>query len=331
MGHRSIVLLATVLLGGCAHKLPVDDATAFRTLATANRDSFQALAKSENDSVTTFVSRRLEEGAGDVSYVGCKLAPVGDEAKQPCTVVWAPKSGKGFELRPTAPATRALIGALAGYGDQMATLAEAKDVTQAQASVDGVATSIKALGTAVGLGPIAGVIVDATSWLGKGRIVDKRRRALLAAAEKADKAVQLTSVRMGEIAVRLRDNLSVTANSRITDAYLRVGEAKAAIATTAADSLNDAGSEAATDATPATAASAAGPSPMATAFAELVQATQDFQAARNLSVDYSSLGTAHTKLIRALRDPKRSTAEALADLKTFLTLLKAAENATKGK
>lgn len=331
MGRSSIVLLVAVLLAGCAHKLPVDDATAFRTLATANRDSFQALAKSENDSVTTFVSRRLQEGIGEVSYVGCKLAPVGDEAKQPCTVVWADKVGKRFELRPTAPATRELIGALAGYGDQMATLAEAKDVTQAQASIDGVATSIKALGTAVGLGPIAGVIVDAASWLEKGRMVDKRRRALLAAAEKADEAVQLASVKMGEIAVRLRDNLSVTANSRITDAYLRVGDAKAAIAAAAADSQDGVSSEAATEVTLAAVAPAAGPSLMANALAELVQATQDFQAARGLAVDYSSLGTAHTKLIEALRDPKRSTAEALADLKTFLTLLKAAETATKGK
>lgn len=117
--------------GGCAHKLPIDDAVAFRTLATANRDSFRALAKSANESLITFVSRRLQEGAGEVSYVGCKLAPIGDEAKQACTVVWTPKLGKGLELRPTAPATRALIGALADYGDQMATLAEAKDVTQA--------------------------------------------------------------------------------------------------------------------------------------------------------------------------------------------------------
>lgn len=331
MDHRSILLLAALLLGGCAHKLPVDDATAFRTLATANRDSFQALAKSENDSVTTFVSRRLEEGKGEVAYVGCKLEPTGDEAKQPCAVLWSPKTGQPIELRPTAPATRALIGALAGYGDQMATLAEAEDVTQAQASVEGVATSIKALGTAVGLGPIAGVIVDAASWLGKGRMVDKRRRALLAAAEKADPAVQLASRRMGEIAVRLRDNLSVTAHSRISDAYLQLSESKAPNATAVADGQETSRSEANAGPPQESDTIAAGPSPTASAFAELLLATQDFQAARDLSVDYSSLGTAHTKLIRALRDPTRSTAEALADMKTFLTLLKAAETATKGK
>lgn len=318
MRNGSFGLICAFLLTGCAHQLPKNDAIAFQTLATANRDSFQALAQSESDSVTTFVSRRLEEGVGAISYKNCDKTPV-EGGSLPCTAVWTPKIGKPIELRPTAAKTRALIGGLAGYGEQMATLAKAEDVTELQSSADGVATSIKALGTALGMGPLANVIIDAAAWIGKRRMIEKRRSALLEAAREADPSVQLAARRLGEISTLLRGNLTDTAHSRITDAHLAIGANKAASSRAAAKS--DAGGELAPRA----------PVSTAEALTELVQATQDLEAARDLSTDYSALGVAHDKLVKALANPKQSTAHVLADVKTFLTLLKAAETATKGK
>lgn len=312
MRMRSLVLAAATLVGGCAHNLATDEATAFKTLANANRDSFRSLATSESDAVTVFVRHRLEEGNGSVAYQNCKLAPPPAEVALPCVVVWTSPLGRKIELHPTAANTRALIGALADYSDEMAALAEAKDVTEAQSATEGVGTAVKALATAAGAGPIASVIVDAALWVEKGRMIDKRRRALLQAAEKANPAVQRVATLMHDIGERLRSNLQFTADSRLSDAALEIGAANVAPVPVGKPANDLQGVRGA-------------------AFADMVQAEQDLQAARDLNTDFGALSRAHTTLIAALRDPKRSTADALADLKTFLGLLKAAETATKGK
>lgn len=283
---------------GCAHRLPSDEATAFKTLASANRDSFEALAKTEDQSVKMFAQRRVIEGNGFLAPEGCHQS----KPEETCVLVWNPSSGAGFRLEPTAANTRALIGALAAYGDQMATLAEAKDVTEAQGSLDGVSTAVKGLMTAAGITAIGPVILDAAIWFQKGQMIDKRRRALLQAAETADPAVQRAAKRMGEITGHLRDNLMMTSGERIADASLATApgpENKAPAAERRA------------------------------ALADMIQAAQDLQSARQLSTDYSSLATGHTKLISALKDPRRRTSEAISDLKTFLSLLEAAKAAAK--
>jgi hypothetical protein len=310
MRYRALGLIALVALSGCAHKLPSDEALAFKTLASANKDSFQALATSEHDAVSLYVARQLQVDKGKVAYVNCGLIAPAD-AQTPCAVIWTPPSGDPIELRPTAANSRALIGALASYGEQMATLAEAKDITEAQSSADGVTTSIKALATAVGFGPIAAVAIDGASWAHKTAIVNNRRRALLQAAEKADPAVELAAQRMKAIATRLKNNLVLTASTRLSDASLAIAAEQELLRKKAPGKPGD-------------------PKIIAASTAEMVKAANDLQAGRDLSTDYSALRSAHAKLISALKKPKGSTAEALADIKTFLTLLKAADTATKG-
>jgi hypothetical protein len=296
---RTVSTLPLLLFtAGCVHQLPSDEATAFKTLASANRDSFEALAKTEDQSVKMFAQRRVVEGNGFLAPEGCHQA----KPEETCALVWHPSSGVGFRLEPTAANTRALIGAIADYGDQMATLAEAKDVTDAQGSLDGVSTAVKGLMTAVGIPAIGAVVVDAAIWLQKGRMVDKRRRALLQAAETADPAVQLAAKRMGEITGHLRGNLMMTAGERIADASLATAPGP--------ENKTAAGERRA-------------------ALADMIQAAQDLQSARELSTDYSSLATAHSKLVTALRDPRRRTSEVISDLKTFLSLLESAKAAAK--
>lgn len=295
MKSTVLSLSLAVLLSGCAHQLPTDQATAFKTLAAANRDSFQNLAAAEDESVRMFVQREVLSGNGAVRPTGCGLA-ITDKN---CVLVWESTRGTKIELAPTAANTRAVIGALADYGDQMATLAEAEDVATAQASVEGVSTAVKGLATAVGLGPIAGVFIDAATWAGKAQIIDKRRRALLQAARTANPAVQAAATRMQQISAHLQSNLTVTARSRIDTANLTLRDA------------------------------ASSKEQRIAAFADMTDAAQDLQSARDLSTDYRPLGTAHNKLIAALEDPKRRTSEAIADLKTFLSLLEAAKAANK--
>ena len=298
MKRTMLTLPLLLFAAGCAHQLPSDEATAFKTLASANRDSFEALAKTEDQSVKMFAQRRVIDGNGFLAPQGCHQA----KPEETCVLVWNTSSGVDLRLEPTAAKTRALIGALADYGEQMATLAEAKDVTEAQGSLDGVSTAVKGLMTVVGIPAIGGVVVDAATWFQKGRMIDKRRRALLQAAQTADPAVQLAATRMGEIIKHLRNNLMMTAGERIADASLAAAP----------------GSE---NKTPAGEKRAA--------LADMIQAAQDLQSARDLSTDYSSLATAHSKLVTALRDPRRRTSEVISDLKTFLSLLEAAKAAAK--
>jgi hypothetical protein len=306
MSSRIVALLVALAIGGCAHSLPTDQAEAFRTLATANRDSFGALGKQESEAVSALIMREAAAGRGVVSSEHCDLAPRDADRGKPCALVWKDaRSGAEVTLRPTAANARAVIGALSVYGDQMATLAEAQDIAQAQASVASVGKAVNGLFAAVGVPPIGAVVVDALAAIQKSRLVDQRREVLLVAAERADPAVALASDRMTEISRRLQSNLTIAASKRLSDAELAYRAPVAGETAAAAQARRTA------------------------ALAEMVKGSNDLQAARDLATDYSALADAHRKLIAALRRPEGSTADAIADLKTFLGLLKAAEGAVK--
>lgn len=278
-----------LLLSGCG-TLPAGEAGAFRTLASANRDSFTGLSQRESDLVNAIA---LSQPTASVERENCDLGGTGT-----CALVVELADGGRFILSPTAPETRALIGGLATYGDSMAELAEAKDVDAAQDAAAKAGASVKGLAAMVpGAPSIIGPVIDGIVWGAGQGMVQKRRRALLAAAEKADPAVQLAARRMGEISGRLRSNLERASVMKLDAAW------------------------AAWQRAPDEATRAARFQAMATAAAEL-------NTARQIPIDYSALAQGHARLVEALRG-NGGLGAALGELQTFVGILNAVRTAAE--
>ncbi len=327
MFSRVMFAVSALALAGCATALPTGEATVFQKLASADRDAFDGLARAESDAVTGFATDHYQTGV--LAPADCRDGP----ASKPCAITFTLSPAPPLRLEQTAPQTRALIGALADYGDRMAVLATAKDITDAQGAAAGAGSAVKALAAAAGAPAIVGVVVDAAVWAEKNALVNARRQALLQAATAADPAVGKAASRMGAIAEHLKSNLQTISASRIDQAQL---DLVAARQDQAADRAQLAAMGPPKDAAAALVRSqtlaqldrhdAAGRA----AVAAMIQAGHDLQAARGLSTDFSALATAHQKLVAALKDPHPSLSEALGDLNTFLALLKQAQAATKG-
>lgn len=284
---RLWIVSAALLLSACG-TLPAPEAGAFRALSAADRDAFAALAQKESDTVNAIV---LDRPSGSLERNNCDLGGQGA-----CELLVAFPDGAQFRLSPTAPETRALIGALAAYGDSMASLAEAKDVKAAQDAAGKAGGSVKGLIALVpGAPSVAGPIVDGIVWAGAQGLVQKRRVALRQAAGKADPAVRLAAERMGAISARLRSNLERAAVMKLDAAW-------------------EAWQRAPDDAT------------RKAKFAAVTAAAADLNAARQIRTDYSALADGHGRLVEALNgngDP----AAAMGQLESFVGILTAARTA----
>ena len=273
-----------MVLAGCG-TLPAEEAGAFRTLASADRDAFTALAQRESDTVNAIA---LSRPLSSVERENCGIGKTG-----PCALVVDLGNGGKLSLSPTAPETRALIGALADYGTSMAELAEAKDVAAAQEAAGKAGGSVKGLIALVpGAPTVVGPIIDGIVWGAGQGLVQKRRQALLAAAEKADPAVQLAATRMGAISTRLRSNLERASVMKLDAAWEAWQRAPDQPTRTAA-------------------------------FQAMTAAAADVNAARQIRIEYSALAQGHARLVAALRG-NGDIAAALGELETFVGILAAA-------
>lgn len=276
-----------LVLAGCG-TLPAQEAGAFRTLAAADRDAFAALAQRESDTVNAIA---LSRPLSSVERENCDIGGTGA-----CALVVDLGNGAKLSLSPTAPETRALIGALADYGTSMAELAEARDVAAAQEAAGKAGGSVKGLIALVpGAPTIVGPIIDGIVWGAGQGLVQKRRQALLAAAEKADPAVQLAARRMGAISSRLRSNLERASVMKLDAAWEAWQRAPDEPSRTAA-------------------------------FQAMNAAAADVNAARQIRIDYSALAQGHSRLVEALRGDG-DIAAALGELQTFVGILTAARTA----
>lgn len=276
-----------LVLTGCG-TLPAEEAGAFRTLAGADRDAFVGLAQRESDVVNAIA---LSQPSASVERENCDIGGTGA-----CVLVVELSGGGKLALSPTAPETRALIGALADYGTSMAELAEAKDVAAAQEAAGKAGGSVKGLIALVpGAPTVVGPIIDGIVWGAGQALVQKRRQALLAAAEKADPAVQLAATRMGAISLRLRSNLERASVIKLDAAWEAWQRAPDEATRTAR-------------------------------FQAMTAAAADLNAARQIRIDYGALAQGHARLVTALRGNGDISA-ALGELQTFVGILAAARTA----
>lgn len=278
-----------LILAGCA-TLPADEAGAFRTLSSADRDAFTALGKQESDVVNAIMLARDD---GSLERDNCDLGGSGA-----CELVLQFPREPEWRLGPTAPETRALIGALAAYGDSMATLAEAADVTAAQEAAGKAGGSVKNLVNLVpGAPSVVGPVIDGIVWASNQGMVQKRRSALRQAAEKADPAVKLAAERMEAISARLRSNLERAAVRKLDAAWEAWQRAP----------------DAAT---------------RQQKYMAVTAAAAELNTARQVRTDYSALADGHHKLVQALNGAGDPVA-AMGELETFIGILSAARAAAE--
>jgi hypothetical protein len=230
--------------------------------------------------------------------------------------------------------TRALIGAIARYGDQMAELAEAEDLKTAQNKAEAAGGAVKALTIAAGLPAIAGPIIDAGLFAVKQNMVAKRRRALLVNALAAKPAIAAAADAMAPIAESLRNNMMTYSEANLRDLDLRIGESFAQEAKFEKQ-VKSLETRAARGNAAAIAALALATERLEDVRARrrgevtlLLQSARGFNSARGLNADFSVLNRAHDQLIKKLQNPKGSTENVLADINTFLTILDAMVSAS---
>lgn len=335
---------ACLALSACAG-LPAKEAGVFRTYAAADRDAFVGVAAAERTAVVEVVSETAATGDIPLTFENCNVAETNDSG-DPCIAVYATPSEVGVARTPSserdvlklsqaAPKTRALIGALADYGEEMATLAEAADIAEAKTQTAAVGTAVTGLLSAVGAPPVLGPIIDLAVWGRQKQLVEARREALLQAARKADPGVKLLTVQLRAVTTQLKRNLISANGQKLANARLAALEAKLSSEDLAAQLKRlDASAGSPNSKIPAREALNLAISTSAqrarTANALLLAAADALQAARNIPTDYSRLEVAHTALLEALEDPDTDLSTILTGLAELVGKINAVKTAAQG-
>lgn len=314
----SILLFGVLTLSSCA-SLPAKEATAFKELATADRDAFQNLADNQQKSRLSDAQSLLRQNLIRVEVAGdCKSNSATD-----CLVTYTMVDGTaGPAFATPAPNSRALLSAISRYGDNMAQLAEAKDLTTVKAKSQAAAGSVKALATL--LGPVAapiGVIIDAAVFAGNAGLKEKRRRAMLTVAKAAQPKLADAAEDLTEIAKLMSDDIRAGSAAEIRDLRRRIKEDQEQERRLKArygrniqvrpnvadriDRLQDRRSE---------------------NLSKLVNAAEALNRSR-AALKFDKLAEAHALLIQSLEDPDASIEEAMTDINEFLALLESAKSA----
>lgn len=282
-------------LSACA-TLPAPEASAFHQLATVNRDAFDGMIGRESAALADLAIRRTGAGEGMIRTQHC-----GPDDDVDCRLDYE-LSGTDIALGAAAPHTRALIGATARYGGQMADLAEAKDINELDDKARAAGGAVRGLIAVVlpGSDAITRPIVDAAVLALHGKLVARRRQLLLVNAEAAKPAIDTAAARMTEIAGLAKQNILIASAASIRRAQRTLGDLRAPDQPGAKDPFRGERTDAA---------------------AALIRAGRDLNGARQLATDFSALAKAHDALIAKLRDPKASLEGAAAYLDNFLALL----------
>lgn len=305
-------------LPGCTTTLPAEEASAFKTIAGADRDTLAALSRSELETRVRYAQRALRENEGRVIVDdGCGPVLEGD-----CRVSYT-LGRASITLVEAVPNVRALMGGIARYGEQMSELAEATDLAEVKGKASAAGGAAKSLLAIVfPAAAVAGPIIDAAVFVGNASLVTKRRRALLRTAEAADHAMIQAGKSLDAVLVPLKDSI-------IRDASREVSDLQAAI-------LRDQNSEVGLrKRQPRTGQLTPWSSRRIEELQQrrvdnlalLAEASRKLNAARAIRPDFRALPRAHAEIIKKLRNPKASTEDAMADLNQMLAMLDSLEAA----
>ena len=312
------MLALAALLPGCASTLPAPEASAFRTLATADKAAFDEVIAREAEVGLERSQRLLATNDGRVTLRNC-----GRNDTDPCTVTYA-VAGQDYRLVRSAPNMRALLGGIVRYSEAMAELCEADDLDAVKAKSEGAAGAVKALATLAGLPVIAGAIIDAAAFAGNQRLRTRRREALLRVALAAQPPIRAASRIITEQAAALEASVLAGTSENIAATQAVLLETQAEERRIVAGASRDAARL-----TPAGRARIdALRGARIAALAQLVRQSEQIALARNLGADWNKLDAAHDTLIARLRDPAVSLEDALADIDAFLALLDAIKSGT---
>ena len=287
---------AGVLALNACTSLPTTESAAFRTIATSSQAGFSSLSDTEQAAVEADQLRRVALRQGRLLQDDGCAAPL--VSADPCVLVFADNGvtdpAQGIRLVSHTERLERLVGAIGDYAGAMSDLAEAKDLDAQNAAVAKVGASVKALAAMAGpQAAIAGPAVDAIVFAQKQAALSERRRLMLGLAEAADPAVRGAAQALGAEAGILRTTLVLFSQGRFRTAEQALRE------------------EAATD-PPA--------QRQALARAEL-DAAADLTKVRAIRTDFSSLAKAHEDLLKRLRDPSASGADAIAQAEAFIDVL----------
>lgn len=296
---------AALALSACA-SLPTTESTAFRTIAQSSQAGFASLSDAEQAAVEADQLRRVSLRQGRLLQGDGCAAPLA--AADPCVLVFADPDetdpAKGLPLISRTERLEKLTAAIGDYAGAMSDLAEAKDLDAQNAAVAKVGASVKALAAMAGpQAAIAGPAVDAIVFAQKQAALNARRRLMLDLAQAAAPAVEGAARALQAEAVPLRTTLVVFSEGRFRTAERALRE------------------EPATD-----------PPGQRLALArDEVAAAADLTKARAIRTDFTPLAEAHRALVKRLRDPSASGADAIAQAQEFIAVLQSFADLKAGK
>ena len=318
-------LVSLWMLAGCA-TLPAPEAAAFKKIAAASDVGFNGITETEREVLTATAVHQIAAENGTISPHGCVV-----RAKAPCELAYVFDDGNRISLSQAAPNMRELIGAVSGYGAQMAELAEAKDIDEAVDQAQAAAGAVKSLISVVFpvAGPIAGPILDATKLVVRGKLVEKRRKLMLAVAEQADEPVRAAAEQMSKIAKPLKENMESAAVIDLDSAKLALNEDAPAAKRLAArvEMLERAaargGASAELRLERAEARLATIRARRVASAETLIRAGNAANTAQRIKPDFMALAKGHAALLKKLRNPSASLEDTMEQLDTFLAVVQA--------
>ena len=309
--------LPPLFLTGCAANLPKAEADAFKTIAAADRDALSDLTQAQLASRLRYAKRAIVNGDGRVLVsAGC---PDGDQGDCMVTYRLSDKSDEVALVRSGANA-RVVMGSIARYGEQMAELAEAKDLDTVKAKAEAAGGAAKSLLLTVIPGAdVAKPIIDLLLMAHNASLREKRRQALLANARAADPAIRQAALLLNGILIPVKTDLEMDAAREVNDIQARMADAHRA----ELEILNKRKRTADEDRRLAVLREG-----RARDLDLLVEASRKVNAVRGIDTDFGALATAHAKLIQKLENPDYNAEDVFRDLNQILVLIDQIKAAT---
>lgn len=301
--------ISAIALTSCTSTLPGAEADAFKKIAAIDKEAFTQLSEAQLTAQTQYAKRAILAGKGRVIVdTGCATADDG-----PCIVSYTISGADQVNLVEPAVKAKSVLGSLSRYGDAMAELAAAQDLETVNSKAESAGGAVKSFVlNVIPQAAILGPIVDLAVLAAKASLVEKRRKALLANARAADPAIRATAVLLNGTLKPMKTDILLNASREVGDLQERMAKSQLqenAIMKHRKLSTADQNMLAALR------------GKRASDLDLLVAAAAKVNAMRAINLDFGSLVSAHSELIKKLESPQYSAEEALSNLNQVLVLI----------